>query len=207
MTITDDEIQELRRLYTVARDTVSTTAYQRDVALRKTSDLMVWNGFDGGDGILPGILDEVLRLRSENKAVLCRGCGGTIGDHLAPDQGGCPGDFRIDGVSVAPVAARDAEIARLRAENERLRNQRCACCGEIPIDLTNLPRRRPRFAFQDNSENERLRALPTKPDRRDRGHAFMTHDGMPSSTCARCGLYYKAALLECAMKDSEDDCA
>jgi uncharacterized small protein (DUF1192 family) len=55
-----------------------------------------------------------------NKAVLCHGCGGTLGDHFSTDQGGCPGDFRIDGVSVFPVANRDAEIARLRAENDRL---------------------------------------------------------------------------------------
>ncbi|MBK8100530.1 MAG: hypothetical protein IPK26_25845 [Planctomycetes bacterium] len=56
-------------------------------------------------------------MTNSSKDFLCRGCGGTIGDHLAPDQGGCPGAFYIDGVMVFPVANRDAEIARLRAEN------------------------------------------------------------------------------------------
>lgn len=61
-------------------------------------------------------------MSNSSKDLLCRGCGGTIGDHFAPDQGGCSGYFYIDGVMVFPVANRDAEIARLRAENDRLRD-------------------------------------------------------------------------------------
>jgi len=49
--------------------------------------------------------------------MLCKGCGGTVGDHLAPDQGGCPGHFVIDGVEMIPSGHRD----KLRAEVERLR--------------------------------------------------------------------------------------
>lgn len=50
-------------------------------------------------------------------SMLCKGCGGTVGDHLAPDQGGCPGHFVIDGVEMIPSGHRD----KLRAEVERLR--------------------------------------------------------------------------------------
>jgi len=50
----------------------------------------------------------------------CKGCGGTVGDHLAPDQGGCPGSFEIDGVQMVPLAGRDNAVAqRDRAEAER----------------------------------------------------------------------------------------
>ena len=44
---------------------------------------------------------EVERLRGQ---VHCRGCDGTVGMHLAPDQGGCPGRFVIDGVEMVPAA-------------------------------------------------------------------------------------------------------
>lgn len=55
---------------------------------------------------------EVARFRAEverlREQVHCRGCGGTVGDHLAPDQGGCPGRFIIDGVEMAPAAHRSS---------------------------------------------------------------------------------------------------
>lgn len=43
---------------------------------------------------------EVERLRGQ---VHCRGCDGTVGMHLAPDQGGCPGRFVIDGIEMVPA--------------------------------------------------------------------------------------------------------
>ena len=50
----------------------------------------------------------------------CKGCGGTVGDHLAPDQGGCPGSFEIDGVQMVPLSGRNEALAqRDRAESER----------------------------------------------------------------------------------------
>ena len=68
-------------------------------------------------------------------SMLCKGCGGTVGDHLAPDQGGCPGHFVIDGVEMIPSGHRDklrAEVERLRAEAdaravEELRMQAEGC--------------------------------------------------------------------------------
>lgn len=73
--LTDDEILELRRLYTLARESAYHT--ERYVMLDKIADLMVRNGFDGGDGVLPGILDEIARLRAENERLL-----GPPGRHL-----------------------------------------------------------------------------------------------------------------------------
>lgn len=49
----------------------------------------------------------------------CHGCGGSIGDHFAPDQGGCTGDFRIDGVKVVPAG----HVATLLRVNERRKKQ------------------------------------------------------------------------------------
>ena len=43
---------------------------------------------------------EVERLREQ---VHCRRCSGTVGDHLAPDQGGCTGQFVLDGVEMVPA--------------------------------------------------------------------------------------------------------
>lgn len=64
-------------------------------------------------------VEEIKRLRAERDAlraeveqlreqVRCRACDGAIGDHLAPDQGGCPGRFVIDGVEMAPAAHRSS---------------------------------------------------------------------------------------------------
>lgn len=62
----------------------------------------------------------VLWAEKAEKAMTCKGCGGTVGDHLAPDQGGCPGSFEIDGVQMVPLAGRNDAIAqRDRAESER----------------------------------------------------------------------------------------
>ena len=64
------------------------------------------------DNLLRRHKDEMSALRT---SMLCKGCGGTVGDHLAPDQGGCPGHFVIDGVEMIPSGHRD----KLRAEVER----------------------------------------------------------------------------------------
>lgn len=62
----------------------------------------------------------VLWAEKAEKAMTCKGCGGTVSDHLAPDQGGCPGSFEIDGVQMVPLAGRnDAVAQRDRAESER----------------------------------------------------------------------------------------
>ncbi len=55
---------------------------------------------------------EIDRLQADldraNTTLFCKGCGGTVSDHLAPDQGGCPGSFDIGGVPMVPLAGRDA---------------------------------------------------------------------------------------------------
>jgi hypothetical protein len=56
--LTDDEIRALREMHAIATDR-SLSAYKRMQAQAKVSDLMTWNGFDGGDGILPALLDEI----------------------------------------------------------------------------------------------------------------------------------------------------
>lgn len=61
------------------------------------------------DNLLRRHADAMSALRT---SMLCKGCGGTVGDHLAPDQGGCPGHFVIDGVEMIPSGHRD----KLRAE-------------------------------------------------------------------------------------------
>jgi hypothetical protein len=61
--LTDDNLAELRHLHAIATDR-SLSAYKRMQAQAKVSDLMTWNGFDGGDGILPALLDEI----KENRA-------------------------------------------------------------------------------------------------------------------------------------------
>jgi hypothetical protein len=53
-----------------------------------------------------GLRAEVERLQEQ---VQCRGCGGTVGDHLAPDQGGCPGRFVIDGVEMVPAKHKEPQ--------------------------------------------------------------------------------------------------
>jgi hypothetical protein len=60
---------------------------------------------------------EVRRLREQ---LHCRKCGGTVGVHLAPDQGGCTGQFVLDGVEMLPAAARQ-DVDDLRSEVRRLR--------------------------------------------------------------------------------------
>ena len=61
----------------------------------------------------------VLWAEKAEKAMTCKGCGGTVSDHLAPDQGGCPGSFEIDGVQMVPLAGRNEVVAqRDRAESE-----------------------------------------------------------------------------------------
>ena len=54
----------------------------------------------------------VLWAEKAEKAMTCKGCGGTVSDHLAPDQGGCPGSFEIDGVQMVPLAGRDNAVAQ-----------------------------------------------------------------------------------------------
>lgn len=56
--LTDDNLAELRHLHAIATDR-ALSAYRRGEAQAKLSDLMTWNGFDGGDGILPALLDEI----------------------------------------------------------------------------------------------------------------------------------------------------
>jgi hypothetical protein len=60
---------------------------------------------------------ELRRLREQ---LHCRKCGGTVGVHLAPDQGGCPAQFVLDGVEMLPAAARQ-DLDDLRSEVRRLR--------------------------------------------------------------------------------------
>lgn len=65
----------------------------------------------------PALFAEVRRLREQ---LHCRKCGGTVGVHLAPDQGGCPAQFVLDGVEMLPAAARQ-DVDDLRSEVRRLR--------------------------------------------------------------------------------------
>ena len=58
----------------------------------------------------------VAAVDERDAALACKGCGGTVSHHLAPDQGGCPGRFVIDGVPMVPVA----HVEAARAEVERL---------------------------------------------------------------------------------------
>ena len=60
---------------------------------------------------------ELQRLREQ---LHCRKCGGTVGVHLAPDQGGCPGQFVLDGVEMLPAAERQ-DVDDLRSQVRRLR--------------------------------------------------------------------------------------
>lgn len=81
-------------------------------------------------GVKAGLL-EAERDAARAK-VACKGCGGTVGHHLAPDQGGCPGRFVIDGVPMVPAAHVDAA----RAEVERLRSDHARICEVWSLDLT-----------------------------------------------------------------------
>ncbi len=68
-------------------------------------------------------------------ALLCKGCGGTVGDHLAPDQGGCHGSFEINGVQMVPLAGRDnAEAQRDRAESELDADRKMRVEAEAALD-------------------------------------------------------------------------
>ncbi len=69
----------------------------------------LWNIHDDGY-CMASILDAapamVAELRALRAEVSGKGCGGTVGDHLAPDQGGCPGRFIIDGIEMVPATRR-----------------------------------------------------------------------------------------------------
>lgn len=61
-------------------------------------------------------------------SVRCLGCGENIAAHFAPDQGGCAGDFRIDGVKVAPV---QTTLAESKAPAEGVDDKpKCEACGD-----------------------------------------------------------------------------
>ena len=68
-------------------------------------------------------LDALEEARRVNQ---CSGCGGTVGDHLAPDQGGCPGSFMLDGVQMVPQSGRDL----LGREREALAKAYRECIDE-----------------------------------------------------------------------------
>ena len=55
---------------------------------------------------------ELLAAREQ---LACKGCGGSVGDHLTPDQGGCPARFEIDGIHMVPAALLDAAAGRAAA--------------------------------------------------------------------------------------------
>lgn len=83
---------------------------ERDAARAQlhADDLLAWETLGRPEGTyettnVQRLCAEVERLREQ---VRCRACDGTVGDHLAPDQGGCPGRFVIDGVEMAPAAHR-----------------------------------------------------------------------------------------------------
>lgn len=86
----------------------------------------------------------VLWAEKAEKAMTCKGCGGTVSDHLAPDQGGCPGSFEIDGVQMVPLAGRDNAVAqRDRAESEldaerKMRVEAEAASDRIVAELATL---------------------------------------------------------------------
>lgn len=69
---------------------------------------------------LRSLCEEVLRLRADH----------SIRDSLADGR-------RIEQLK-RELANAESEVYRLRAENERLRNLRCACCGEKPLLLPNI---------------------------------------------------------------------
>ncbi len=71
--ITPEVLARLRALHAAATDREA-TARSRDVAQRKLSDMLTWNGHDGGDGDMPALLDEVERLR-QTSADYCETCG------------------------------------------------------------------------------------------------------------------------------------
>lgn len=65
--LTNEELAELRHLHAIATDRANGSMARAD-AQAKVSDLMTWNGFDGGDGILPGLLDMAERCAKAEKA-------------------------------------------------------------------------------------------------------------------------------------------
>lgn len=85
----------------------------------------------------------VATVDERDAALACKGCGGTVSHHLAPDQGGCPGRFVIDGVPMVPVA----HVEAARAEVERLTKERDACCDDYQTEAA-----RAEAAIRDRNE-------------------------------------------------------
>ncbi len=111
----------------------------------------------------------VLWAEKAEKAMTCKGCGGTVSDHLAPDQGGCPGSFEIDGVQMVPLAGRDnavaqrdraeADLATLRADRDAALIHLPVCCGSLADAADTLQQERDELAAERDDAKAKLAAL------------------------------------------------
>ena len=126
--ITAAEVAELRRVIKEARDVCYCGSYvdehteadhQPQEMDTQESDALTAASI----AALPRLLDALEEARRVNQ---CSGCGGTVGDHLAPDQGGCPGSFMLDGVQMVPQSGRDL----LGREREALAQAYRECIDE-----------------------------------------------------------------------------
>ena len=86
---------------------------------------------------LRSLCEEVLRLRAENEKLIWNLAGiSTIACAEAVDDYVRGSDW--ERAALGDVCRLVDKMAALRAENERLRNLRCACCGEKPLLLPNI---------------------------------------------------------------------